>query len=165
MVDERYIVNIKGTNFVKYEGLLNEAHNKGILCLEVTIIQFPSADNGKVCICRACLVGTDHQSFADYGDAGPESVDQKIIPHIIRMAATRAKARVLRDFTNIGMCSLEEIQMCDLNDSTSEPVTPAQMNLLKKLATELKLDINFKALDKQKASKLIDELSSKKKAG
>lgn len=165
MIDERYIVNIRGKNFVLYEGLLNEAHNKGLMCLEVTLVQFPLAKNGKVCICRATAIGKDGQNFTDYGDASPDSVDQKLIPHIIRMSATRAKARALRDFTNIGMCSLEEVNISELEEGSPEPVTTAQMNLLKRLSAEKKIDINYSALDKQKASKLIDELNSRKRAG
>lgn len=165
MIDERYIVNIKGTQFVKYEGLLNEAHNKGLVSIEVNLIQCPNAENNNVCICRATAIGKNGENYSDYGDASPVSVDIKIVPHIIRMAATRAKARALRDFTNIGICALEEVNLSEIEDRNPEPVTTAQMNLLKKLAAEKRIDINYASLDKQKASKLIDELSSKRKAG
>ena len=46
--------------------------------------------------------------FSDIGDADPSNVNRKIAPHIIRMASTRAKARVLRDLCNIGITCLEE---------------------------------------------------------
>jgi hypothetical protein len=162
LIDEKYIIEIKNKRFVLYEGLLVEAHSKGLMCLEVTLIQFPSKENGMCCICRATVIGKDGQNFTDYGDAAISSVDPKIIPHIIRMASTRAKARALRDFTNIGLCSLEEIVLSDLEDEKPEPVTEAQLTLLKKLSKEKHVDINYSSLDKSKASKLISELSQKK---
>lgn len=162
MIDERFIVNIKGKKFVLYEGLLNEAHAKGLMCIETNLIQFPTKENGMCCICRATVIGKNNENFTDYGDAAFDSVDPKIVPHIIRMAVTRAKARALRDFTNIGLCALEEIVLTDLEDEKPEPVTEAQLSLLKKLSKEKKVDINYATLDKQSASKLISELSQKK---
>ena len=43
------------------------------------------------------------------GDASPDNVGDKVRPHFARMVLTRAKARVLRDALNIGMCSVEEL--------------------------------------------------------
>ena len=162
MIDEKFVITIKGKRFVLYEGLLDYAHTKGIMCLEVSLIQFPNIDNGMCCICRASVIGKDNQNFTDFGDASISSVDSKIIPHIIRMASTRAKARVLRDFTNIGMCAFEELVLSDLDDERPVPVTEAQLTLLKKLSLERKINIDYASLNKESASKLISELSQKR---
>ncbi len=165
MIDEKFIVKIKGKDFILYEGLLNEAHLKGLTSIETSIIQLPRSDNGMTCVCKAHVLGKNNEKYIDFGDASPESVDIKIVAHIIRVASTRAKARALRDFTNIGMCLLEEINPFDLEDEKPEPVSEAQLNLLKRLSNEKKVSINYNALDKQKASKLISELSQKQKVG
>ena len=161
MIDEKYIIQIKGKNYVLYEGLLQEAHAKGMISLETTIIQFPTKDNGMCCIARATVIGKDSQNYTDYGDAAINSVDPKLVPAIIRMACTRSKARVLRDFCNIGICALEEVVISELEDAQSEPPSEAQLNLLRRLSREKKVDINYASLDKTSASKLINELQKK----
>lgn len=112
-LDERFITTIekKGQKkeFVVYAGLLDLAHQKGLKALIIEVVQFPTKDNGNEAICKAMLESRDCEEFIDYGDAGPGNVTSYIAPHLLRMASTRAKARVLRDFTNIGMTCLEEL--------------------------------------------------------
>jgi hypothetical protein len=76
------------------------------------------------------------------------------------MASTRAKARIMRDFCNIGMCSFEELNPDDMN---TEPATLNQIALIKKLAAELNVKVDSSNLNKNSASKLINELAEKKK--
>jgi hypothetical protein len=60
-------------------------------------------------ICKAIVESQDGSEFTEVGDANPKNVNKQIAEHVLRMAATRAKARALRDFTNIGMTCLEEL--------------------------------------------------------
>jgi len=60
------------------------------------------------------VVSKSGESFTDVGDAHSGNVSSKVSKHILRMSATRAIARALRSFTNIGMTCLEELS--DLND-------------------------------------------------
>ena len=110
---KEYIINWQGTDFVKYEGLLDEAHQQGLCRVSTTLIQVPHQDNGNVAIVAA-EVETSKGTFSGIGDASPSNVNRMIAPHLIRMAETRAKARALRDAVNIGVTALEELG--DLDD-------------------------------------------------
>ena len=108
-LDERFIINLKDKDFVLYAGLLDLAHQKGICQMEVNLIQYPSKENGMEAICKATVTTRTGEVFTDIGDANPSNTNRAIAPHLIRMASTRAKARVLRDVGNIGMTALEEL--------------------------------------------------------
>jgi hypothetical protein len=71
-------------------------------------LQVPGVENGEVAIARA-VVRTEEGKFSGIGDASPGNVSRAIVPHIIRMAETRAKARALRDAINVGVAALEEL--------------------------------------------------------
>jgi hypothetical protein len=103
-----YVINFQGTDFVRYEGLLDEAHQQGLCRISTTLIQVPSDDNGNVAIVAA-EVETSKGTFSGIGDASPANVNRMIAPHIIRQAETRAKARALRDAVNIGVTAIEEL--------------------------------------------------------
>lgn len=113
-LDQRFIISIDGHDFVKYQGLLDMAHQKGIAQIEVEVVQLPTADNGNFAVCKANVVSKSGESFTDIGDCSPQSCSSKVSKHLLRMASTRAIARALRSFTNIGMTCLEEL--ADLND-------------------------------------------------
>lgn len=113
-LDERFICTIDGKDFVKYPGLLDLAHQKGISRLEVTILQLPTAENGNCAICKAEVKSTKDEVFSDIGDASPNNCSSKVAKHFLRLASTRAIARALRSFTNIGMTCFEELG--DIND-------------------------------------------------
>jgi len=108
-LDERFKTSIQGKEFVLYSGLLDLAHQKGLQKIHVEVLQYPNKENGAEAICRASVESRSGEIFIDFGDASPKNTNQKIVNHILRMASTRAKARALRDFTNIGMTCLEEL--------------------------------------------------------
>jgi predicted nucleic acid-binding Zn finger protein len=112
-LDERFMTNIKGKDFVLYAGVLDLATQKGLLKLEVELIQFPDKENGHEAICHAVATGKNGEVFADIGDANPANTHSMIAKHLIRMASTRAKARALRDMCNIGIACVEELSDFD----------------------------------------------------
>lgn len=93
---------------VTYAGLLNQATQDNLKKVYTELIQLPAEANQMTAICMA-EVETDKGVFRDYGDANPENVSSMIVPHIIRMAVTRAKARAFRDAVNIGVVAIEEL--------------------------------------------------------
>jgi hypothetical protein len=113
-LNERFIIKIENKDFVQYAGLLDLGHQKGISQIEVDPIQLPTQDNGNFAICKATVISKTGDSFTDIGDANPQNCNSKVSRHLLRMASTRAIARALRSFTNIGMTCLEELS--DLND-------------------------------------------------
>jgi hypothetical protein len=115
-LDSRFLLEIDGQQFVKFQGLLDLGHQKGISQIEVEPIQLPTADNGYFAVCKATIVSKNGESFTDIGDANPTNCNSKVGKHLLRLASTRAIARALRSYTNIGMTCLEEL--ADLNDVT-----------------------------------------------
>ncbi len=128
-VKPEFVVNLRGKDFVLYAGVLDVAHQKGIRRLETEVVQLPSEENGRECVVKATLELQGGGVFTDYGDANPTNVNRPIAQHIIRMASTRAKARVLRDATNIGLTALEELGSLEDDEPAGAPaprVAPAE---------------------------------------
>jgi hypothetical protein len=82
-------------------GVLDLATQKGLLKLEVELLQFPTKENGNEAICRAVAGSATGEVFSDIGDANPSNCHSMIVKHLIRMASTRAKGRALRDLCNM----------------------------------------------------------------
>ena len=101
-----------------YAGLLDEAHDRGLRGIDTELVQVPDDANGNVAIVKATAEMDDGRRFSGIGDASPENVGRNIVPHLIRMAETRAKARALRDAVNVGATALEE-----LSDGDDAPPT------------------------------------------
>ncbi len=103
-VDPKFVVELQGKQFITYDGLLSLAHNMGLLSIKTELVKHDS----EITIFRA-TAKTEGQEFDGYGDATPQNVNSMIAKHRLRMAETRAKARALRDLTNVGMVAVEEL--------------------------------------------------------
>jgi len=103
-----------------YKGLLAKAHEDGLSKITTRLRQIPTEENGRTAIAKAEIV-TSKGTFEGIGDASPENVPPHILPHLIRMAETRAKARALRDAVNIGVVSFEEL------DGTDDATVPSDL--------------------------------------
>ena len=146
-------------------------HQEGMNSIEIELLQIPNIDNDMTAIVKA-IVKTKDKSFEDIGDASPKSVGNMIKPHIIRMAATRAKARALRDLTNVGMTALEELGGDEEPKSPNTPndypkgkqgefkLSPGQVKRLYAIAGSKLINANtVKAQVKTKLNKEVEDLS------
>jgi hypothetical protein len=121
---KEFIVERNGKSFVLYAGLLDLAHERGLKGITTTLVQIPTALNEYTAIVHATveLRGEPEvinhetkearypgQTFTGLGDANQDNVSRMMVPHLIRMAETRAKARALRDAVNVGVTALEEL--------------------------------------------------------
>lgn len=104
-IDRKYTVERDGKTYALYAGLLDAAHEKGLLSIETALVQIPTPENANVAICTATVRMGDKdgvtRTFTGIGDASPTNVNRMMAPHIIRMAETRSKARALRDAINL----------------------------------------------------------------
>jgi hypothetical protein len=120
-IDKAFIVNRQGKDFVLYAGLVDKATERGLKRLVCRLVQAPADDNGNTAICAAEAEFADGRIFSDIGDANPVNVGKMIVMHTIRMASTRAKARVLRDALNIGGAAFEELGGDEGETETQQP--------------------------------------------
>ena len=115
---DEFMITRQGKQYVLFAGLLDEAHSRGLRGIDTELVQVPDDSNGSVAIVKATCEMDDGRRFSGIGDASPENVGRNIVPHLIRMAETRAKARALRDAVNVGATALEE-----LSDGDDAPPT------------------------------------------
>ena len=102
MVEDKFIIELQGKKFITFEGLLSEFHKNGGNKIDTEIV------STEPFIVKATASGTIG-SFSGIGDADKDNVNTMISKHKIRMAETRAIARALRWYNNIGMCSADEM--------------------------------------------------------
>tara|TARA_Y100000996_G_scaffold381619_1_gene336227 strand:- start:284 stop:799 length:516 start_codon:yes stop_codon:yes gene_type:complete len=101
-----FLTKLSGKDFVLFPGLLALAHKKGLNSIETEIIYHDIETNN--CVVRAVAAG-DMGIYSGIGDANPANTKKMTAVHYIRMAETRAVARCLRLYTNIGLTSDEEM--------------------------------------------------------
>jgi len=177
-INEEHIIRIDGKPYVKYAGLLEAAHRSGLKDLQVKLIQSPSRDNGYTAICEATAIiktRSREKVYVEIGDANPASIgDPRLNVHSIRIAATRAKARALRDALRISICSVEELALggpqqevsnapAPAQTSSQDKATEAQLRVLRIQADKLGLPqedyARFKIMTKREASDAISEFN------
>lgn len=110
MEDNGWIIERQRQKFITYKGLIWLAHRQGLCYLSIEPIK-EDYDKGVFVFrahAKARLNDTLIEVFEE-GDATPKNVSKMILPHIRRMAQTRAKARALRDLTGVGLTAFEEI--------------------------------------------------------
>ena len=134
-MERRHILSLQGQEFVTYEGLLNEAHLRGLKSIRTQIVQIPLPENQQTAIVTAEVEMDGGQIFTGVGDASPQNVSSMIVKHLLRMAETRGKARALRDAVNVGMTAIEEL--ADTTELASKQAGSLEGQLLASLPNKL----------------------------
>lgn len=140
-IRDEFMITRSGKQFVLFAGLLDEFHAKAREpefegahpTISTDLHQVPVLDgntSGEDVAIVTAEAGYKNEAgawvygpFSGIGDASPDNVGKNIVPHIIRMAETRAKARALRDAVNVGATSLEELGDEDGEASSNPPTT------------------------------------------
>lgn len=142
---KKYVTNLQGKDFMTYNGLIELAKEKGLKELKVDIIQFPNASNYDTAIAKATAIGYEvvngenvEVTYVEIGDANASNCNKMVGKHYIRMAATRAKGRALRDFLGIDMVMSEELggDAYESNDPAKKRCTQPQMEKVSELMTQ-----------------------------
>ncbi len=156
-VDKKFIVELQGKPFITFDGLLDMAHQMGMVSLETEMI------DTNPYIFKA-VVKTETQTFTGHGDAAADNVNRMIKPHMIRMAETRAKARALRDLTNVGMCSVEELGGDDAPTPNRASTAHAPSKVTTETLTQIKDRADQVGVDKDSLLKMAQEMFGVKKS-
>lgn len=148
---EEFMIERHGKKYVLYAGLLAVAHERGLTEIDTELVQIPVIDGAVSGEDSAIVKATvklerdgKFYQFTGIGDAKPDNVAKNIVPHLIRMAETRAKARALRDAINVGVTAFEELGGDD------EPATMPQAKAKSDTVYPL-TDADAPATDAQKA--------------
>jgi hypothetical protein len=104
-VPPQYVVLIQGRPFVRFAGLLQMAHERGLVALTADWTH----NDAELSLAHAVARFENGKRFEECGDASPTSVTRQVAVHFRRVALTRAKARVLRDALGVDLVAVEEL--------------------------------------------------------
>jgi hypothetical protein len=100
-----HVVMIQGRPFVRFAGLLQMAHERGLVSLTAEW----TYNDSELSLAHAVATFQDGRSFTEAGDATPSNTNRKVAVHFRRVALTRAKARALRDALGVDLVAVEEL--------------------------------------------------------
>ena len=101
----QHTVLIQGKPFVKFSGLLQLAHERGLTSLSTDW----TYNDAELSLAHAVATFADGRRFEESGDARPSNVTRKVAPHFRRCALTRASARCLRLARGVDLVAVEEL--------------------------------------------------------
>lgn len=135
----------KGKDAVLYNGLLALAHeDERYGHIRAYITQYPSPENKFTAFARAEIRGKDGEVIGmEEADASAANCGKMTAASFPRMALTRAKGRAFRDFLNVDMVTMEEVQVYE-----PDLASPKSIGKIKSFAKAMKM----------KKIKLFDEL-------
>jgi len=129
-IDNKYIIEISGKKFIQFDGLLVLFHENKGKSIETEEVASSTATDPRF---KATVSG-DKGTFTGHGDANDSNVGAMVKVHKYRMAETRAIARALRLYNNIGLCSVEELGGDKYEEHTTEAPKAKLLKRLESLA-------------------------------
>jgi len=102
-----FIIHRDGGEYVLYAGLVDQAHQSGLVRVATTLLQAPDESLG----CRAIVsaeVQTERGTFGGIGEAVMNEGAAPPVAWTIDAAELRAKAKALRDALNVHLETVEE---------------------------------------------------------
>ena len=103
-IDPKFIVLIQNKPVVRFAGLLQRAHERGLQALRTTW----TYNDAEWSLAHAVAV-FPFGTFEECGDATPSNTNKKVSPHFRRCALTRASARALRLALGVDLVAVEEL--------------------------------------------------------
>ncbi len=91
-----------------FRKLLEAAHAEKLTSVDTSVLQYPSRETRETAVVRATIT-TSQGTFTGIGDAGPESVPEKLRSALVRVAETRALCRALRTALCVPYVAVEEL--------------------------------------------------------
>ena len=107
-IDERFIVNIQGNEFITYNGLLEYAKSQYGGIQKREIIEIITSEDRKAASARVRITMKEGQIFEDVGTCTPENA-KSVKSYPEELAVTRAYSRALRFGLVVDYCSQEEL--------------------------------------------------------
>jgi len=101
-MDKKFIIKLQWKEFVKFEWLLAEFHKNWGKEIKTQVINYEPF------IVQA-TVTWERWTYQWMWDSDENNTGKMVLAHKIRMSETRAIARALRRYNNIGMCSVDEL--------------------------------------------------------
>lgn len=140
---DEFVKSLQGKEFILYGGLLTLAKAEGIKGISIEVLQLPNDDNNQTAVVMATVTDKDNNTFSEVGDANNNNCNKKVAEHKIRMAATRAKGRALRDMLGIDMVMDSELT----DPYEKEMITQSQTKTIKNL-------MKTKGIDKDEMTRM-----------
>lgn len=116
LIENNWIVSVKGTSFIKFGGLLWLAKQLGLNGVETKPV-LVDYDNSRF-VYEATVTGKQGRYVIE-GESNSRNTNKMMFPYMRTLASTRSVVRALRLFCGVGMTSYEE---CNFDvDSVTEP--------------------------------------------
>ena len=156
LVENKWIVTVKGASFIKFGGLLWLAKQLGLDGVHSKPI-LVDYDNNRF-VYEATVTGSQGTYIIE-GEANTQNTNRMMLPYIRTLASTRSVVRALRLYTGVGMTSYEE---CNFDVDSVADLPPQKKQARPKRKNPVKSTSASGSFDARKYKPLIEFLEANK---